>query len=81
MIPPVATIVTTQDMLAGFATMALLCIPLMALFWMVRVMFSLRTRLDSIEDKLDLVLLAQQLEATSKKAPNKPDNQTEKASV
>ncbi len=81
MIPPMATIVTTQDMLAGFATMALLCVPLMALFWMVRAMLSLRRRLDSIEDKLDLVLLAQQLGTTTKNTSNKTDNQTEKDSV
>ncbi len=56
MIVQLATIVTNEDLLAGFAMTSLLCVPLMALIWMVRVMMSLRKRLDSIEDKLDFLL-------------------------
>ena len=56
MIVQLATIVTNEDLLAGFAMTSLLCVPLMALIWRVRVMMSLRKRLDSIEDKLDFLL-------------------------
>ena len=55
-----ATIVTNEDLLAGFAITSLLCVPLMALIWMVRVMTSLRKRLDSIEDKLECLLKLQE---------------------
>jgi hypothetical protein len=81
MISPMATNLTNADLLAGFATTALLCVPLMALIWMVRVMLSLRKRLDSMEDKLDVILFARHLETTSKKTSNKPDSQAEKTST
>jgi len=67
----IATNVTDENLLAGFVITSLLCVPLMALIWMVRVMFSLRKRVDSIEDKLDLVLM--HLELAKKQSASKTD--------
>jgi hypothetical protein len=53
----IATAVTIGEFLAQVAVLVLVCgIPLTVFIWTVRMMLSLRTRLNSIEDKLDLLL-------------------------
>ena len=49
--------------------------------WVVRLVTTLRERLDAIEDKLELLLLAQQIKSSStKEAPSKSESQIEKPS-
>ena len=78
----ICTIVTVQETIVK-AIVGLLpfWILVTVIIWVFRLVRSLRDRLDSIEDKLELLVLAQQLESTQKKSVNKPDSQTEKPSA
>lgn len=50
--------------------------------WVVRLVTTLRERLDAIEDKLELLLMAQQIKSSSaKEPPCKSESQNEKPTL
>ena len=65
-------LLTDSSMSVGILSMLITFLPLwlgvILLVWIVRFIRSLREKLDSIEDKLELLVLAQQLEF-AKKSP------------